>query len=204
MRRVLAFADTRYECLFLYTETPALYQPFGFRLVTEQGFRGRLRTTGISHTEISCQSLSVHDAGDRSLIRRLFSTRQPISDRLGIIDNEAVFFGNLLLQPGLRLSYLPTFDVLVVWDRGGVGGGVDGNTRLLDLVGKAWPPMEVVAAVMELPVPDAAIDVLFPPDRLAGNFSPQPHLHEDGDLLMVRGLLAVEYQPFMLPLTALS
>ena len=199
MTHALAFADTRYECLLLYTETPSLYQPFGFRLLTEHGFCGRLRAAGIDGAT-DCRSLSIRDGDDRALIRRLFSRRQPISDRLGIIANEGVFFGNLLLQPGWRVSYLPRFDVLVVWDR----DGADGGTRLLDLVGAAWPPMDVLAAILQLPAPDSAIDVLFPPDRLAGTFLPQPHIHEDGDLLMIRGLFALEHEPFMLPLTALS
>jgi predicted N-acetyltransferase YhbS len=200
MNRVLAFADTRYEFLLLYTETPVLYQPFGFRLVTEQSFHGRFRQVGTDVTGLTIQPLSVVEPTDISLIRRLFTGRKPISDTLGIIDNEDVFFGNLLLQPGLRLSYLPAFDVLVVWDK----GGTDGRQRLIDLVGAAWPPMDVLAAVMQLPTPDAAIDVLFPPDRLSGTFSPLPYIHEDGDLLMVRGPFAVEHAAFMLPLTALS
>lgn len=205
MSRALDFAAARYECLLLYTETPALYQPFGFRRVTEWGFHGRLQTTGIDPTIVSVRSLSVHEADDRSLIRRLFSIRRPISDQLGIIANEGVFFGNLMLCPAWQLSYLPVFDVLVVWDRGGIDeGGMGGGRRLLDLVGEAWPPMEVLAAVLQLPAPDAGIDVLFPPDRLAGTFSPRPYRHDGGDLLMVRGPFALEHQPFMLPLTALS
>lgn len=200
MTRVLAFADTRYEFLLLYTETPALYQPFGFRLVVEHGFRGRFRPAGIDVTGLSIRSLSVVEPADISLIRRLFTGRQPISDTLGIIDNEGVFFDNLLLWPGLRLSYLPAEDVLIVWDK----EGTDGRPRLIDLVGAAWPSMDILAAVMQLPVPDAEVDILFPPDRLSGTFSSLPYVHRDGDLLMARGPFAIEHEAFMLPLTALS
>jgi len=200
MTRVLAFADTRYEFLLLYTETPTLYQPFGFRLVAEHGFHGRFRLAGIDVTGLVIQPLSVVEPADLSLIRRLFTGRQPISDTLGIIDNEGVFFGNLLLRPGLRLSYLPVEDVLVVWDI----EGTDGRSRLIDLVGAAWPSMDILAAVMQLPAPDAEVDILFPPDRLNGTFSALPHVHEEGDLLMVRGPFAIEHEAFMLPLTALS
>jgi len=200
MDRVLAFAGARYEFLLLYTETPALYHPFGFRLVTEHGFQGRFRLAGTDVAGLSIRSLSGGEPADISLIRRLFTGRQPMSDTLGIIDNEGVFFANLLLRPTLRLSYLPAFDVLVVWDKEGTGG----RSRLIDLIGAAWPPMDVLAVVMQLPAPDATIDILFPPDRLSGTFSPLPYTHEDGDLLMARGPFTVDHEVFMLPLTALS
>jgi predicted N-acetyltransferase YhbS len=200
MHRVLAFADTRYECLLLYTESPDLYRPFGFRLVAEHSFRGRFQMNGGKVTECQVQSLSVHNSADVATMRRLFTRRQPISDRLGVIDNEGVFFGNLLLRPTLRLSYLPQLDILIVWDQ----DKTDGRTRLIDLVGPAWPPLNILAAVLQLPAPDAEIDVLFSPDRLEGTFSAQPHVDEDGDLLMVRGPFSIERLPFMLPLTAVS
>src|SRR6185369_10576973 len=117
MEQVLCFADTNYECLLLYTATPELYEPFGFRLVQEHAFGGRLAATGLAAADMPLRALSVDRADDVALIRRLFERRQPISDRFGLIDNEAVFFGNLLLRPQLRLSYLPVEDVLLVWDR---------------------------------------------------------------------------------------
>ena len=199
MEQVLCFADTSYECLLLYTATPELYQPFGFRRVQEHAFHGHLAVQTVGAADMPLRRLSVGRPEDVALIRRLFNQRQPISDRIGLVDNEAVFFGNLLLQPQLRLSYLPVEDVLIVWDR----DTASGRSRLIDLVGEGWPAMDVLARVLELPAPEAKVDVLFPPDRLTGNFASWPFVHHD-DLLMVRGPFPIENEPFMLPLTALS
>lgn len=204
MAEALRFADTRYECLLLYTATPALYEPFGFRLLPQHGFRGRLALPALATADIPVRSLSIDRSADIALMRRLFAERQPISERLGLMDNEAVFFGNLLLQPQLRLSYLPADDILIVWDKEGLDESVHkGRGRLIDLVGAGWPRMEVLAHVLALPDPATEIDVLFPPDRLDGVFTAVPFQHHD-DLLMVRGPFAIGNEPFMLPLTALS
>lgn len=42
MTRVLEDADRRFECVLLYSGTPDLYGPFGFRPLVEHRFRGRL------------------------------------------------------------------------------------------------------------------------------------------------------------------
>jgi hypothetical protein len=200
MRSVLAFADTCYECLLLYTGTPDLYRGFGFRLLNEHGFSGRLRITRNDRAAPSAQCLSVREPQDVALIRRLFGTRSPVSDRLGLNDNEGVFFGNLLLQPGFRLSYLPRSDALIVWDRDGLGG----RARLLDIVSAVLPPMDDLGVALGLMQLDETIDVLFPPDRLLGDFTATVFEHPDGDRLMVRGPFDIEDEPFMLPLTAVS
>jgi hypothetical protein len=46
--------------------------------------------------------------------------------------------------------------------------------------------------------------VLFPPDLLAGSFTPVRHVPEDDDILCARGPFTIEGTPFMLPLTAMS
>jgi predicted N-acetyltransferase YhbS len=200
MNHVLAFADASYECLLLYTGTPDLYRRFGFRLLEEQGFAGRLTVGKAGGSALSIRSLSARDPRDIELIRRLFTARTPISDHLGVVDNEGVFFSNLLLQPGFRLSYLASSDALVVWDR----DGIDGRARLLDIVSPRMPAMHDLAAVLGLAHPDEEIDILFPPDRLLGDVVATAFRHPDGDQLMVRGPFEIEHKPFMLPLTAVS
>jgi len=200
MEKVLAFADTRCEFLLLYTETPALYQPFGFRLLPEHSFAGQLQAGSFGPDGRNARTLSMRLPEDIALVRRLYRTRCPVSDEFGLIDNEGVFFSNLLRSPSFRLSYLPRIEAVVVWDQAGAGG----RSRLLDIVAAEMPPSGILAAALGLPTPDAEIDVLFPPDRLTGQFSAMPLRHEDGDLLMVRGPFGLEQKPFMLPLTALS
>lgn len=202
MRRALADADTRFECVLLYTNTPELYRPFGFGPLREHRFRGRLHADGATAHRPRAIELSIRDAQDRSTILGLFAERRPVSDRLGLVDNRDIFVINALFHQDWRLSFLPEEKALVVWDR------LDGATRLLDIVGRRVPSPSVLASTLELPPkPDdrsSEFDVLFPPDLLDGTFTPFPHIGEEDDILCVRGPFAIEGTPFMLPLTALS
>ena len=201
MSRALEAADREFACVLLYTRTPALYQPFGFRRVAEFRFRGRLDTGGAAPPRPQIRALSIRNPEDRATILRLFAGRQPVSDHLGLVGNADIFVANALTHLDWRLSFLPEHDALIVWDR------TDGTIRLHDIVAGRMPSATLLAATMELACrPDGRtpdLDVLFPPDLLAGTFAPFPHTPED-DRLCVRGPFAIEGTPFMLPLTAMS
>lgn len=188
MQRCLTHADAHFDRLFLYTETPELYTPFGFRVLIEHGFRGRL--TGVAASAPVVRTLSPAD--DLALIQRLFADRQPVSRRLGLCANVDIFLIHALAHPQWQLSYIESEDVLVVWEAGP-------RPRLIDIAGARLPMPQTLAALLG----QGEIDVLFPPDQLAGTFTPVPHVPEDNDLLMVRGPCPVT-GPVMLPLTAVS
>jgi len=202
MGRALADADARFECVLLFTETPELYRPFGFRPVREFRFRGRLATGGAPTPRPRVVGLSIREPQHLVTILRLFDGRRPVSDHLGLVGNADIFVINALSHPGWRLSFLPDENALVVWER------VDGAVRLHDIVAGRMLPASILASAMEL-APDAdglseEIEVMFPPDLLDGSFVPFPHLPEDNDILCVRGPFAIVGTPFMLPLTAVS
>jgi GNAT superfamily N-acetyltransferase len=188
MARCLAHADAHFDRLFLYTETPALYTPFGFRVLAEHSFRGRLH--GIAGPPPGRRTLK--PAQDLTLIQRLFAGRHPVSRQLGLCANADIFLIHALAHPQWRLDYIAAEDVLVAWEAGA-------RPRLIDMVGARLPAPQTLAALLG----PGEIDVLFPPDLLDGIFTPVPHVPEDNDLLMVRGPCAVA-GPIMLPLTAVS
>jgi GNAT superfamily N-acetyltransferase len=202
MRRVLEYADARFECVLLYSEIPALYRPFGFRPLPEHRFRGRLSPTGPAEETPRRRTFSLAAPEDVALLRDLFARREPVSRHLGLVGNEDIFAATALAHPGWRLSFLPDDDALVVWDR------EDGVTRLHDIVASHIPAASLLASVLELEaVADGRtfeIELLFPPDRLDGAFAPVPHVPEDHDILGIRGPFAIEGTAFMLPLTAVS
>lgn len=198
MIRVLDDADGRVECMLLYSATPELYRPFGFRPLVEHRFRGRLSAEAPSGPAAS-RDLSLSDPDDLSILRAAFARRQPVSRHLGLVANGDVFVANALAHPRWRLTWLPDVQALVVWERAG------DMTRLHDVVAAQMPSAARLVATLGLhEAPSPAIEVLFPPDLLDGTFVPFPHIAEDGDRLCVRGPFAIEGTPFMLPLTAMS
>jgi hypothetical protein len=179
----------------LYTVSPDLYRPFGFRTVTEHYFRGQLGTAPDPAGDLRIEHLDIVKAEDRATILALFPRRLPVSAHFGLCDDRETFLANLLARRDWHLSFLPVEQALIVWDR------LDGKTRLLDIVAERIPPMAAIAAALELRE-GAEINILFPPDRLAGSLTAAPYKAQDDLVLMLRGPFAIEATPFMLPPTA--
>jgi hypothetical protein len=196
MRRMLAEADRHYECQMLYTVSPDLYVPFGFRPLTEHYFRGQLDASAIDGVP-RIERLDIGREEDRATILGLFARRLPVSDHFGLCDDREIFLANLLARRDWHLSFLPAEQALIVWEQR------DGTTRLLDIVAGHIPPMAAIAATLELSEM-TEIKILFPPDGLTGHLTAAPYKTDDNVILMVRGPFAIEGTPFMLPPTAES
>lgn len=198
MGRALSYADAQGQLTFLSTGTPALYEVFGFRILTEHHFTGRLEIASPWQRDIAIRPVQIETLADIALVRRLFQHRLPVSALFGLVKNEEVFFTNAMTHKDWQLSYLPAADCVVVWDRQG------SRRRLLDILGQRFPSMAELAAALDLVQAGEEIEVLFSPDRLTGHFQPQPHSHEDGGVIMVRGVFPLEGRPLMMPLTAVT
>ncbi|MBL8710254.1 MAG: GNAT family N-acetyltransferase [Rhodospirillaceae bacterium] len=198
MTRVLAYADGRFDRLLLFTAQCDLYRPFGFRHLPQHSFVGFLDAAPDSAAAADCRCLDLADADDRALILALHAARTPVSRDLGLVDNGDIFIANAIARPDWQLRYSPGAHALVVLAEG------SGRKRLIDVVAPAWPDAATIAAALDLSATDGEIEILFPPDRLPGDFRALPYTPEDDDHLMIRGPLANEGAAIMLPLTALS
>lgn len=192
MTRVLDYADGRFDRLLLFTAEPALYEPFGFRHLPQHIFTGRLAVSGDAG-DMPCRSLSLDDPDDCTLMRALYTARQPVSQHFAVAENGDIFFAHALAQPSWRLVYLPRAEALIVHD----------GSQLLDIAAAKMPPMAAIAAAMQC-APDTEITVHFPPDRLNGDFRPSPYDPPEEDHIMLRGPLEIGDQPIILPPTTLS
>lgn len=193
MNRVLDYAEGRFDRLLLFTAEPALYQPFGFRLLPQHVFAGSFATDGTDAGPHPCRQLSLDDPDDCTLMRALYMTRRPVSQHFAVVENGDVFFANALARPHWRLLYLPRAEALIVCDGG----------RLLDIAAATMPPVSALAAALECGR-DAEIEVYFPPDALAGTWRALPFSPPEDDHLMLRGPLEIESRPIILPPTTLS
>lgn len=192
MTRVLDYAEGRFDRLLLFTAEPALYAPFGFRHLPQHIFTGHLAVSGDADA-MSCRSLSLDDPDDCTLMRALYTARQPVSQHFAVAENGDIFFANALARPNWRLVYLPRAEALVVCE----------GSQLLDIAAAKMPPMAAILAAMQC-TPDSEIEVHFPPDRLAGDFRALPYEPPEEDHIMLRGPLEIVDQPIILPPTTLS
>jgi ribosomal protein S18 acetylase RimI-like enzyme len=134
MEDLLAGCVARFDTLVLTTAIPEFYTRFGFRRVREHAFARALPAPS-RHTNGWGRVLT--DAGDDvRVLRRLLSSRAPVSNRLGAVDGDVVFVIALLLTWGdfSRVHYHAGLDVATVHEVR------DRTLVLYDVIGAAIPP----------------------------------------------------------------
>lgn len=184
MEEALAWCDARYGTLLL-TGEPALYDRYGFRSVPEHRFAGNLRGRGGS----GLRRLDRKDAADGELVLRLLDARAPVSRRLGMVRDRAIFLFDTALWP---LHYAAKLDAVVAYSV------KEGVLRLYDVVAERTPPLDEVLALV--PEPFERLEVYFAPDEI-GDLVPEPHPLGLDEYLMIRGPWPVD-GPAMLPVPA--
>lgn len=186
MEEALAWCDARYGTLLL-TGEPELYDRYGFRSVPEHRFAADRRGSGGSGLRL----LDRASDADGELLLRLLDARAPVSRRLGIVRDRAIFLFDTALWP---LHYAAALDAVVAYSV------KEGKLRLFDVVAERMPSLESVLALV--PEPFERVEVYFTPDVVGGDgLVPEPHPLGLDDHLMVRGPWPVE-GPTMLPVPA--
>jgi len=173
MEEAAAWCDGRYRTLVLTAGEPALYEPFGFRVFPEHLFAGGWRGAAGPNR---FRELNRDEPADRALLHRLLAERTGVSLRLGVVRDRDVFLFDTARIP---IRYSADLDLALVARRDG------GTIRILDVVAREMPPLgEILEAAGE---PAGRVEVCFPPDRLAFDLEPEPHVLDGDDHLMVRG-----------------
>jgi predicted N-acetyltransferase YhbS len=194
MTEVLRYCTQRYDTLVLTTAQPALYEPFGFRVLPEARFTAACASPG---GYPGWQLLHTHEPTALRLLHRLLETRTPVSHILGVGQEKDVFSFNAGKLP---LYYAADLDVISSFLLDGT------RLSVFDLIGTHIPPLQ--ALLDRLPQPIDQVVTYFSPDRLQGEFQAFPHILQDPpealggagpDYLMVRGPFAAEGHPCMLP-----
>ncbi len=186
MEEALAWCDARYETVLL-TGEPVLYERYGFRSWPEHRFAGNRRGSGGSGLRL----LDRRSAADGELLLRLLDARAPVSRRLGIVRDRAIFLFDTALWP---LHYAEALDAVVAYSV------KDGTLRLFDVVAERTPSLDQVLALV--PEPFGRVEVYFAPDLVgAEDLTPEPHPLGLDDHLMIRGPWPID-GPAMLPVPA--
>jgi predicted N-acetyltransferase YhbS len=182
IQRAFAWSESQgYASGLLLTETPGLYEPYGFRCIPQHSFILPVpaRTSGTP-----ARPLSIDTPADIALIRALLDARVPVSERFAVAGHAIEFMLNACFNPDVRLSHLPDCDAVVAWAE------ADGRFRLLDIVGRLIPSLSAVVAAIGVEAQEA--EVMFPPDRLA--LQHVPARGQRIDYLMARGELLGQLQ----------
>jgi len=187
MEEVLDYCESRYQTLVLTTSQPEFYEPFGFRVVKEHNFKSKCNSTGGVN---GFRLLNLSDEKDIKLLHRLLSTREPVSNIVGVVNEKSLFCVN---EGRNSLYYAPDLDTIVVMEVQGT------KLKLFDIVGTKIPLLMAILSRISQPIED--VEVYFSPERLDVDVEAFPHIFDE-TVLMVRGAFPAEFEKFMLPRSA--
>lgn len=188
MQRVFAWQRAEGFALgILLTDTPEIYEPYGFRTVEQHFFRGEALRAGYGG---ACRHLSIEAPDDVALVRAMLARRSPVSDRFAVAGQGLMFLLNGCFDPEIRISHLVDRDAIVAWQQDG------GTLKILDVVAVDIPGLSAIVA--GLGVDAGTVEVYFPPDRLG--WQGEPIAYEGPCELMISGemLELSALQPLML------
>ncbi len=191
MNDALAWCDERYATTLLIAGDSAMYEPFGFRLVRESRFVARACRSAKAPSRQRLRLLDLGKPTGLRLLYRLLDERAPVSRRLGVVRECAVF---LFAQANQPMWYAEDLDAILCLKV------VDETLRLNDLVATRIPTLQEVIDRVDAPVKRA--EVYFTPDQLYAPLNPEPHVVDGESLLMARGKFPGPQGDVMLPSTA--
>jgi GNAT superfamily N-acetyltransferase len=186
MNRAFGWCDEEGFELSILLDKPAMYEPYGFRVLPQQKFVGaqplETRIAGAG------RALSLDNSADIALIRQVLRERTPVSSAFAATAQAEMFLLNGFFDPDVRLTYLDQFEIVVTWKEN------EPSFQLLDIAGKSIPPLSALLGALDQR-PDR-VEVCFPPDRL--DWQGTPETFESDISLMVRGSAVGLSGPVML------
>ncbi len=176
-----------FEAIVLYTDKPALYEPYSFRILPMHSFEGDAPKPDAA---ADARTLDPRLAADVALLQDLLARREPVSDTLAVVGSPAMFLINTQLDPDVRLTFIAKLDAVIAWK-------LDGERFiLLDVLAPSIPSLAAILG--GLGIKPSRAEILFNPEKLGWNGAPLPS-SSHGTHFMIRGLDGLELQgPAML------
>lgn len=191
-QKALAWCEEKgFEAIVLYTDKPALYGPYGFRVLPLHAYSGKAPT--VPKAQRSARRLNPRETADLKMLSAALKTRQPVSDVLAVCESAAMFLINTQLDHGVRISWLERERVAVAWKM-----DAPRHVMLLDVVGGSIPSLATIIGALD--VEAEIVDVLFCPDKL--DWSGQAKPLESHTRLMIRapGTIAFDRPAMLSPM----
>lgn len=173
MEAALRWCDARYQNLFLFTDSPRLYEPFGFRTHHVSIFH---KTLGTKQRRASSRMFR---SGDEDWLLKLLAERTPSSKRFGFFDHRAMFMLHSIGSGFSQLRVFPELDCVVVATQQGA------KLRIDDIVARVMPRFDELLSAFSHE--RQQVEFGFSPEQLGIN-ADEKHANSDTQL-MVRGPL---------------
>lgn len=193
-QKMLDDLENKFEGAFLFTSSPELYTPFGFKVMKQHYFKKTIEhQTGYKPASI-LKMKPLEDAGHLQLLTEIFNKRQPLSKRFTPINYlHSVYFN--LYNPWIyeKIYYIEKLNTMVVFEI------ADRTLRLFDMIGETISPLEELTTYIESPFD--SVEFYFNSDLLLSE-AVEVIEWESQTKLMVIGSLPLEKHPFIMPFTS--
>ena len=192
MNLVLEDLTYHYSFIFLQTETPVLYEKYGFKKVEEHIFVTEA-FQNLSMVSSSLKKLDILNKRDVEIIQSCFVSQHPNSLIFTPLNYEHSLYLNLY-NPFFseKLFYSESLESLLVYEV------KDQVLKLYDVVSKSSVGLADICSA----IPDVfkSVEIHFTPDQLIQTKDLQTKKKEG--TLMVKGKLPIYDQPIAFPVTA--
>lgn len=185
--------EEAYAGAVLFTSSPQLYTPFGFKVIEQHYFKKEFNQIATNIPSPLRKLDPLAKLEDLTVIRDVFKTRTPLSNSFGPISYLNCLYFNLY-NPYIyeKLFYIEELKTMVVYEV------EEGTLQIFDVIGETIPALKELCAY--IPHAFHAIEFYFNPDAFnlddleAKEFKTQ-------NKLMMKGSFQLEEQFIMMPLT---
>ncbi|MGG2015335.1 GNAT family N-acetyltransferase [Bacillus sp. S10(2024)] len=189
---VLKKIDEQYNYSFLFTETPELYTPFGFKVVKE--YISIMKYEKNEQRLSSIRKLDFFDEKDVQIMKDVFENKECLSRVFAPLHYQSSFYLNMYDEKwNKKLYFSEELNAILVYEI------EEGVLKLYGVISELMPILDELCAV----IPEAfhTIEFYFSPDQL-GVENADLKLYESNKHLMVRGEIPVEFNESKFPILA--
>jgi predicted N-acetyltransferase YhbS len=97
MHEAMIYVRQHYDFAFLFADTASLYEPFGFKRVDEYNFE--LEDIPHRGTLGAIRKIDLDNPVDLKLVQDIIARRLPISEQIGIVQEQVIFILDTLSKP---------------------------------------------------------------------------------------------------------
>lgn len=185
MREALHYIKHHFDSALLFTDQPTLYNPYDFTVLPEYDFRINLHSSGNKASDL--RSLSLDNRDDLRLIQHLLSSRLPVSNQMGIINETTIFILDNLHK---KIFFSKHLNALFLYEV------IDSTLYIRDIVSPSEHELNDIIA--EIPESFDGIVLQFCPDKFSQHLN-TPALAKPECSIMVLGNFKFDGKFFRYP-----
>ncbi|MBS4175600.1 GNAT family N-acetyltransferase [Bacillus sp. FJAT-49736] len=186
--------NSLYEGAILFTNSPELYTPYGFKTIKQYYFKKKLKLNKFKPESSLLKLDPLIELEHLEIINKVFDKKQPLSNVFAPISYLKCLYFNFY-NPWIyeKLFFIEEIETILVFEVS------DGILKIFDVMGENMPSLEILCSY--IPYDFHSIEFYFHPDMF-DVVDGEVIEYQTQNKLMVRGSFDLENQRLMMPLTA--